>query len=29
MNLMVLKIYNSAKLMRGGEKEGSFGIVSN
>jgi hypothetical protein len=29
MNLMLLKIYKSAKLMKGGEKEGSFGIVSN
>jgi hypothetical protein len=29
MILMLLKIYKSAKLMRGGEKEGSFAIVSN
>ncbi len=29
MILMLLKICKSAKLMRGGEKEGKFGIVSN
>jgi hypothetical protein len=29
MILMLLNIYKSAKLMRGGEKEGRFGIVSN
>jgi hypothetical protein len=29
MILMLLKIYKNAKLMRSGEKEGRFAIVSN